>query len=112
MAKLAATTYVKPVAEEKPNPYIDGVKEYTDRGVDTPFKVTFDPGEYKAEKLLIQKAVNVHGFSAREVETTYNGDDTARVTSKFLVRPLRKRKGEAHAEGDSAEVVEEVAAGE
>jgi hypothetical protein len=106
MAKLSATTYEKPVQEEKPNPYIDGVKEYTDKGVDTPFKVTFDPGEYKSDKLLIQKAVNAHGFSAREVATTYADDDTVRVTSTFLVRPLRKRKGENQVadSGESATV--------
>jgi hypothetical protein len=112
MAKLAPATYEKPTTAEKPNPYVEGVKQYTDKGVDTAFQVTFDPGEYKSDKLLIQKAVNTHGFSAREVQTTYKDDDTVKVTSTFLVRPLRKRKGDTHESevadsGESAKVASE-----
>lgn len=96
MAKLTATTYEKPAPVEAPNPFVDAVKQYTDKGLDTAFKVEFTADEYKAEKLLIQKAVNKHGFSAREVETSWTDELTGKapVTSVFMIRPARKRKGE------------------
>ena len=96
MAKLAPAKYVKPTPAEKPNPFVDAVKQYTDKGIDTAFSVEFTADEYKAEKLLIQKDVNVHGFSAREVETTWEDGQTGKtpVKSTFLVRPARKGKAE------------------
>lgn len=99
MAKLTSATYEKPTPEEKPNPFIDAVKQYTDKGIDTAFAVESTAGEYKAEKLLIQKAVNAHGFSAREVETTWSDEleDGDAVKSTFLVRPARKAKAETEA---------------
>lgn len=106
MAKLTAATYEKPTPAEKPNPFVDAVKQYTDKGVDTAFAVEFEADDYKAEKLLIQKAVNVHGFSAREVETSWDEDKPVSgktpVKSTFVIRPARKRKGEADA-AESAE---------
>ena len=95
MAKLTAATYEKPTPAEKPNPFITHVKQYTDKGIDTAFAVEFEADDYKAEKLLIQKAVNAHGFSAREVQTTWDDENPAEgntpVTSTFLIRPARKR---------------------
>lgn len=102
MAKISATTYERPAVAEKANPFIEVVKQFTDQGIDTAFKVDFEARDYKAEKLQIQKAVNAHGFSAREVETTwdadaeYTGDEG--ISSTFLIRPARKRKGEGDAE--------------
>lgn len=99
MAKLSATTYERPAATERVNPFIEVVKQFTDQGIDTAFKVEFEARDYKAEKLQIQKAVNAHGFSAREVETTWDGDaeytGDEGISSTFLVRPPRKRKGDA-----------------
>lgn len=97
MAKLTATTYEKPTPAEKPNPFVDAVKQYTDKGIDTAFAVEFTADEYKGEKLLIQKAVNAHGFSAREVQTTWEDGQTGKtaVKSTFVIRPARKRKGES-----------------
>lgn len=99
MAQFKAASYEKTSPAEKPNPFIDVVKPYTDKGVDTAFAVTFDADDYKAEKLLIQKAVNANGYSAREVETDWNADDPQTgktpVHSTFLVRPARKRKSDA-----------------
>lgn len=95
MAKLTSATYSKPVPAEKENPYIEGVRQYTDKGIDTPFALETTADEYKADKLLIQKAVNVHGYSAREVETTFEDGQSGKtaVKSTFLIRPARKRKG-------------------
>lgn len=99
MAKLTATTYERPTPAEKPNPFLDHVKQFTDKGIDTAFAVEFEADEYKAEKLLIQKAVNAHGFSAREVKTTWNDEKPVSgktaVHSTFVIRPARKSKGEA-----------------
>lgn len=108
MAKLTATTYEKPTPAEKPNPFVDAVKQYTDKGIDTAFAVEFTADEYKAEKLLIQKAVNVHGFSAREVQTTWEDGQSGKtpVKSTFVIRPPRKRKddgSEDAPESDDAE---------
>ena len=94
MAKIAASNYVKPAPVEKENPFIELVKPYTDKGLDTPFDVEFDADDYKAEKLQIQAAVNKHGFSAREYVTDYVEDSGQKsVKSTFLIRPMRKRKG-------------------
>jgi len=106
MAKITETVYEKPAPVETPNPFIDVVKPYTDKGIDTAFAVEFDAKDYKAEKLQIQKAVNTHGFSAREVQTTwdadaeYKGDEPIKAT--FVIRPKRKARGESN-EGDNAQ---------
>ena len=98
MAKLTSAVYEKPAADEKPNPFLEPVKQYTDKGVDTAFAVEFDAKDYKAEKLQIQKAVNAHGFSAREVETNWDADaeytGNEPIKSVFVIRPKRKAKGE------------------
>lgn len=100
MAKITATEYTKPVPAEKDNPFIEVVKPFAEKGIDTAFAVEFTADEYKAEKLLIQRAVNTHGFSAREVETTWDDELSGKspVKSTFVIRPQRKRKGE----GDTA----------
>lgn len=106
MAKIIPSTYVKPVPAEKDNPFVELVKPFAAQGIDTPFDVVFDPKEYAAEKLLIQKAANVHGVSAREVEkpTEEQLAGKADVKSTFLIRPQRKpRKGETPAETEAAE---------
>ena len=99
MAQFKAAKYEKATPAEKPNPFVEVVKPFTDQGVDTAFTVTFEADDYKAEKLLIQKAVNVHGFSAREVESDWNDDEPQTgktpVHSTFLIRPARKRKADA-----------------
>ena len=94
MAKLTATTYERPTPVEKPNPYTDHVKQFTDKGIDTAFAVETTADEYKADKLLIQKAVNVHGFSAREVQTTWEDGQSGKtpVKATFVIRPARKSK--------------------
>jgi len=97
MAKITATTYVKPTPTEKDNPFVELVKPFAEKGIDTPFAVEFTADEYKAEKLLIQRAANVHGYSAREVETTWDDELSGKspVKSTFLIRPQRKpRKGD------------------
>ena len=93
MAKITATTYEKPSVTEKLNPFIDHVKQFADAGIDTAFKVEFEADDYKAEKLLIQKAVNSHGFSAREVLTDWTDEKQGKqpVKSTFVIRPMRKR---------------------
>lgn len=107
MAKITATEYVKPTAAEAPNPFTDTVKEFADKGIDTAFAVTFTAAEYKAEKLLIQRAANTLGVTAREVQTTWDGEKeykgTEDVNSVFVIRPLRKRKGEGAAAADDQE---------
>lgn len=100
MAKLTAAKYEKKTSAEAPNPFIDVVKAYTDKGVDTAFAVEFNADTYKAEKLQIQKAVNANGFSAREVETDWDAEQFASgvqetVKSLFVIRPPRKTKAEA-----------------
>lgn len=98
MAKITATEYVKPTASEAPNPFVEIVQPFAEKGIDTPFKVEFTAEEYKGEKLLIQKAANTLGVTAREVETDWDADKEYKgneaVTSVFLIRPQRKRKGE------------------
>lgn len=100
MAKLTATTYERPTPSEKVNPYVDVVKQFTDKGIDAAFAVDFTADEYKAEKLLIQKAVNALGFSAREVKTTWAEGQSGKtpVKSTFVIRPARKSKDAAQAE--------------
>jgi len=102
MAQFSEAKYEKKAPAEKPNPFVNVVKPFTDKGVDTAFAVEFTADEYKGEKLLIQKAVNVHGFSAREVETTWNDEKPPTgktpVKSTFVIRPPRKRKGEGESE--------------
>ena len=91
--KIAASKYVRPTADEKPNEYIPLVKQFTDQGIDTAFEITTTAGEYAADKLLIQKAVNAHGFSARVVvapEIDDETDEKASVKATFVVRPARK----------------------
>jgi len=110
MAKLTPATYEKPVRDEAPNPFIDVVQPYTDKGIDTAFAVEFEAKDYKAEKLQIQKAVNAHGFSAREVVTNWDADAEYKgneaIKATFVIRPKRKaRTGSADAdaaEGDDA----------
>jgi len=91
MAKLTESKYVPPV---EANPFLDAVKVYTDKGIDTPFDVEFTAAEYRSEKLLIQKAARELGFSVREVVTTWDDElsGKAPVKSTFVVRPARKRK--------------------
>lgn len=116
MAKLTSTTYTKPAPVEKENPFLDAVKGYTDKGVDTAFAVEFAAEDYAAEKLLIQRAVNAHGFSAREVQTDASDDKKGKdvIKSTFLIRPARKSKGEAEStpEADAAETAPEADAAE
>ena len=96
MAKITATTYEKPAVAEMPNPFIEHVKQFADAGIDTAFKVEFEADDYKAEKLLIQKAVNSHGFSAREVLTNWTDEMQGKqpVKCTFVIRPARKRKAD------------------
>ena len=86
MAKIAATTY-NPT--EKANPFVEIVAPFVQAGIDSAFQVTFDEADYKREKLLIQKAVNELGASAREVESEQGGEDGT-VVSTFVIRPKRK----------------------
>lgn len=99
MAKFSETKYVPPVATERPNPFIDALKQYADKGIGTAFQAEFIADEYKAEKLLIQKAVNAHGFSAREVQTNWDDELSGKfpVKSTFLIRPARKPRGSGEA---------------
>lgn len=91
MAKLTETTYEKPVAAEKPNPFTETVLPFTEKGVGTAFAVEFDTKDYKREKLQIQQAVRAQGYSAREVETDYDAENPGKVVhSTFLIRPARK----------------------
>lgn len=100
MAKLTESNYTKPAPVEKENPFLDAVKVYTDKGIDTAFNVEFDADDYKAEKLQIQAAARKHGFSAREVATDYDESSSRKaVKSTFLIRPLRKGKGANGGEG-------------
>lgn len=100
MAKITATDYVKPTATEKDNPFVELVKPFAEKGVDTAFAVEFTADEYKAEKLLIQRAANVHGYSAREVESTWDDELSGKspVKSTFLIRPQRKARNADTAE--------------
>ena len=98
MAKIVAATFVKPVPAEKANPYIEDLKPFAEAGVDTAFAIETTAAEYASEKLLIQKAMNAHGFSAREVvkpDAELSG--SSKVSATFLVRPQRKAKAEAEA---------------
>lgn len=102
------TKYERPEREEAPNPFIDVVKPFTDLGVDTAFPVTFDADNYNKEKLQIQKAVNAHGYSAREVERQGDPEKDKTITSTFVIRPKRKSKGEGSVDnGDGANVADE-----
>lgn len=95
MAKLKETTYEKPAASAKPNPFLEIVAPFTNKGVGTAFAVEFDAADYKREKLQIQQAVKAQGYSAREVETDYKPDSVAeKVHSTFLIRPERKARQE------------------
>lgn len=104
MAKITATDYVKPAPAEKDNPFVELVRPFAEKGIDTPFAVEFTADEYKAEKLLIQRAANVHGFSAREVKSTWDDELSGKspVKSVFLIRPRRKARN-ADAEAADAE---------
>lgn len=97
MAKITATEYTPKTKAEAPNPFIDALKPFADAGVDTAFRVEFDAGKYNTEKLQIQRAMNEHGFSAREVEVERDGegDDAPILSATFVVRPPRKRKAKA-----------------
>ena len=100
MAKITATTYTKPVPAEKDNPFVEVLKPFAEKGIDTPFAVEFTADEYKAEKLLIQRAANAHGFSAREVETNWDDELSGKspVKSVFLIRPQRKPRNSGQAD--------------
>lgn len=102
---LKPSTYVKPAPAEKENPFLDAVKEYTDKGVDTAFENTTTAAEYEAEKLQIQAAVRAQGFSARVVQTNFSKDlaDKSPVTAVFQVRPPRKERTKKGAEDTAAE---------
>lgn len=89
-----AIKYERPAREEAPNPFVEPIKAYTDQGIDTAFPVSFNSDEFAKEKLLIQKAANVHGYSVREVSRDGDPDKDAKVTVTFVVRPKRKSKGE------------------
>lgn len=107
MARLAPAEYTKPTPAEKPNPFVEAVRPFVEQGIDTAFAVEFEAKDYKAEKLLIQKAVNSLGFSTREVETTWDNENEptgkTAVKSTFLIRPPRKRKGSEDAAESDAE---------
>lgn len=97
MAKIVATTYVP---AEKANPFIEIVAPFVEAGIDTAFEVTFDEVDYKREKLMIQRAVNELGASAREVQCDAR-PEAGTIGSTFVIRPQRKaRKAVEH---DSAE---------
>lgn len=96
MAKIVAATYTRPAPVEKENPYVDDLKPFAEQGIDTAFAIETTADNYAAEKLLVQKAMNVHGFSAREVvkpDEELSGN--AKVSATFLVRPQRKAKSES-----------------
>lgn len=102
MAKITPTEYKRPVPAEKDNPFVEVIKPYAEKGIDTPFAVEFTADEYKAEKKLIQLAANAHGYSAREVETNWDDELSGKtpIKSIFLIRPQRKARGKS--EGDAA----------
>lgn len=99
-------TSEKFIAPETENPFIDALAPIVAHGIDTIFPVTFDANKYKAEKLQIQDAVRILGFSARVHETDYAEDSgRKKVRTVFRVRPLRKSR-------DKGESVEEAAPAE
>lgn len=91
MTIIHEVSYTQPSKTEKPNPYIESLRPFADQGVDAAFAV--ETAKPAVDKILIQKALNAHGFSARAVDVL-KAADTETVTITFLVRPLRKRKGD------------------
>lgn len=109
MAKFKPATYTRPAPVEKDNPFVEHLRPFAEKGIDTAFEVETTAAEYKADKIQIQKAVNILGFSAREVENTWDDElapsyeGSEKITAKFLIRPRRKAKGEGDAEQPAAE---------
>lgn len=87
--RIKIVEYVAPAKAEAPNPFVadlDGIQVGQAFAIDTTVKA------YKSEKLLIQRAANILGFSAREVQKpdTDGLTDDDKVTMTFLARPARK----------------------
>ena len=103
MAKIVATAYVP---AEKANPFIEIVAPFVEAGIDTPFEVTFDEVDYKREKLMIQRAVNALGASAREVQCDARYE-AGTLSSTFVIRPQRKaRKAAEHDSVEQADLAD------
>lgn len=107
MAKITASTYTRPVPEAKDNPFVEVLKPFAEKGIDTPFAVEFDGVDYKTEKKLIQLAANEYGFSAREVETDWDDEiEQKTVKSTFLIRPKRAPRGSKKSEAPATEAAD------